>query len=242
MTLSLSCSGGQKPSKGNTCLDTDWFLFIGAVIKWLRHPHYPEMKLKDPGRALPSVWLLWSQTVCISSQGTCHPVHAKKRPTKVEAKFIRQSRTFSVLLVNPKTGIRKRGLTIYRLPVVSNWETCCCATTVLTTTLSAAKPGPQLMALSKVCKGSQHLSEKQKKKKNSARPSIPVNYRHAPGPVQQPRGEAAGLSEQHANERKDGGRHTARPKRGKERMTAPTWHQNSCVCFRAISVHQDRKI
>lgn len=102
--VSQSCSSGQKLSKGNTCLDTDWFLFIVAVIKWLRHPHYPEMKLKDPGRTLPSVWLLWG--VCIS----------REHITQFTPKTIRQRRSkgqlsvtdFSVLLVNQLTSIGRR--------------------------------------------------------------------------------------------------------------------------------------
>lgn len=78
--LEQSCSGGQKPSQGNTCLDTDSFLFIGSVIRWLLDPHYPKMKLKYLGQARPSVWLPWSQNVHNSNRGPCQPVPAKNDP------------------------------------------------------------------------------------------------------------------------------------------------------------------
>lgn len=104
--MNRSCSSSQKPSKGNTCLPTDWFLFIGAVIEWLRHPHYPEIKLKDPGRAQPSVWLLWSQSVRNSGQGTRQRVHAKNHPPKWKQNSAASHRRFGFVW-KPKNSDRE---------------------------------------------------------------------------------------------------------------------------------------
>lgn len=58
-----------------------------------------------------------------------------------------------------------------------------------------------------------------KMRDETAWPSIPVNYHHTLTLVQHPRGEPAGLSEQHANERKDRGR-DSEPQEDNERRTA----------------------
>lgn len=52
-----------------------------------------------------------------------------------------------------------------------------------------------------------------KMRDETAWPSIPVNYHHTLTLVQHPRGGPAGLSEQHANERKDRGIETASPEK-----------------------------
>lgn len=150
MTLSRSCQGGQKPSKGNTCLDPDWFLFMGAVIKWLRHPHYPEMKLKDQGRAPPSVWLLWSRSVCTLATRE-HVSQFTPRTTHQSGSKVHPPVMGPFGVVGKPKNRDEEERSDYLPP------TCCCTALVLTTTLGAAKPGPQLMTLSKVCARNTYL-------------------------------------------------------------------------------------